>query len=77
MAEPLRIVIADDNYLVREGTRRLLEDSGQVTVLAAVGSALTTPSDAVTAWGWVASAATAGVAGATTAADCALCRVAM
>jgi DNA-binding NarL/FixJ family response regulator len=39
MAEPLRIVIADDNYLVREGTRRLLEDSGQVEVLAAVGSA--------------------------------------
>ena len=35
----LRIVIADDNYLVREGTRRLLEDSGEVTVLAAVGSA--------------------------------------
>ncbi len=39
MAEPLRIVIADDNYLVREGTRRLLEDSGQVEVQAAVGSA--------------------------------------
>ena len=39
MAEPLRVVIADDNYLVREGTRRLLEDSGEVTVLAAVGSA--------------------------------------
>jgi DNA-binding NarL/FixJ family response regulator len=39
MAEPLRIVIADDNYLVREGTRRLLEDSGRVAVLAAVGSA--------------------------------------
>ena len=39
MNEALRIVIADDNYLVREGTRRLLEDSGQVTVLAAVGSA--------------------------------------
>jgi DNA-binding NarL/FixJ family response regulator len=39
MAEPLRIVIADDNYLVREGTRRLLEDSGQVSVQAAVGSA--------------------------------------
>jgi DNA-binding NarL/FixJ family response regulator len=35
----LRIVIADDNYLVREGARRLLEDSGEVTVLAAVGSA--------------------------------------
>jgi DNA-binding NarL/FixJ family response regulator len=39
MAEPLRVIIADDNYLVREGTRRLLEDSGEVTVLAAVGSA--------------------------------------
>ena len=39
MADALRIVIADDNYLVREGTRRLLEDTGQVTVLAAVGSA--------------------------------------
>jgi DNA-binding NarL/FixJ family response regulator len=39
MAEALRVVIADDNYLVREGTRRLLEDSGQVSVLAAVGSA--------------------------------------
>ena len=36
---PLRVIIADDNYLVREGTRRLLEDSGQVSVLAAVGSA--------------------------------------
>lgn len=39
MPEPMRIVIADDNYLVREGTRRLLEDSGEVTVRAAVGSA--------------------------------------
>jgi DNA-binding NarL/FixJ family response regulator len=39
MPEVLRVVIADDNYLVREGTRRLLEDSGEVTVLAAVGSA--------------------------------------
>lgn len=36
---PVRIVIAEDNYLVREGTRRLLEASGQVKVLAAVGSA--------------------------------------
>jgi DNA-binding NarL/FixJ family response regulator len=35
----LRIVIAEDNYLVREGTRRLLEDSGEVTVLAAVTNA--------------------------------------
>src|ERR1700761_3579207 len=39
MGEPLRVLLADDNYLVREGTRRLLEDSGEVTVLAAVGSA--------------------------------------
>ena len=38
MPDPLRIVIADDNYLVREGTRRLLEDSGEVVVVAAVGS---------------------------------------
>jgi CheY-like chemotaxis protein len=39
MTEPLRIVMADDNYLVREGARRLLEDSGDVLVEAAVGSA--------------------------------------
>jgi DNA-binding NarL/FixJ family response regulator len=39
MPEPLRIVMADDNYLVREGARRLLEDSGHVVVAAAVGSA--------------------------------------
>ena len=39
MPEPLRIVTADDNYLVREGVRRLLEDSGDVVVEAAVGSA--------------------------------------
>jgi len=37
--EPLRIVIAEDNYLVREGVRRLLEDSGEVSVLACVGTA--------------------------------------
>jgi DNA-binding NarL/FixJ family response regulator len=37
MAERLRVVIAEDNYLVREGTRRLLEDSGAVEVVAAVG----------------------------------------
>jgi len=37
--DPIRIVLADDNYLVREGTRRLLEDSGEVCVAAAVGSA--------------------------------------
>lgn len=39
MPEPLRIVTADDNYLVREGVRRLLEDSGDVLVEVAVGSA--------------------------------------
>lgn len=43
MAEPLterlRVVLAEDNYLVREGTRRLLESSGEVEVVAAVGSA--------------------------------------
>ncbi len=37
--QPLRIVIAEDNYLVREGIRRLLETSGHVDVLAAVGNA--------------------------------------
>ena len=38
MADRLRMVIAEDNYLVREGTRRLLEDSGEVQVLAGVGN---------------------------------------
>ena len=40
MTETLRVVIAEDNYLVREGVRRLLEDSGQVEVVACVGDAL-------------------------------------
>ena len=40
MAERLRVVIAEDNYLLREGTRRLLEDSGEVEVVAAVGNAV-------------------------------------
>lgn len=39
MPERLGVVIAEDNYLVREGTRRLLEDSGEVEVLAGVGDA--------------------------------------
>src|SRR5256714_6122079 len=39
MFSPLRVVLAEDNYLVREGTRRLLEDSAEVVVVAAVGSA--------------------------------------
>ena len=34
----LRVVVADDHYLLREGLRALLEDGG-VTVCAAVGSA--------------------------------------
>jgi len=37
--ERLRVVLAEDHYLVREGTRRLLEASGEVEVLAAVGNA--------------------------------------
>lgn len=39
MPESMRVIIAEDNYLVREGTRRLLEDSGEVEVVAAVGTA--------------------------------------
>jgi len=39
VSERLRVVIAEDNYLVREGTRRLLEDSGEVEVLASVSTA--------------------------------------
>jgi DNA-binding NarL/FixJ family response regulator len=34
----VKVVIAEDHYLVREGTRRLLESSGQVEVLAALES---------------------------------------
>ncbi|MBO0706173.1 MAG: response regulator transcription factor [Candidatus Dormibacteraeota bacterium] len=41
MAEPvpLRVVLAEDNYLVREGTRRVVEETGEVAVLAALGEA--------------------------------------
>ena len=35
----LSVVLAEDSYLVREGIRRLLESTGQVEVLAAVGTA--------------------------------------
>jgi DNA-binding NarL/FixJ family response regulator len=35
----LRVALADDHYLVREGTRRLLEESGEVKVVAAVENA--------------------------------------
>ena len=36
----LRVVIAEDHYLVREGTRRLLDESGAVETVAAVGTAV-------------------------------------
>ena len=39
MVDRLRVVIAEDNYLVREGTRRLLEDSGEVDIVATVSNA--------------------------------------
>jgi DNA-binding NarL/FixJ family response regulator len=32
------VIIAEDNYLVREGTRQLLQTSGEVEVIATVGS---------------------------------------
>lgn len=35
----LRVVIADDHYLVREGVRRAVEDSGRVEVVGTVGTA--------------------------------------
>jgi DNA-binding NarL/FixJ family response regulator len=34
----VKVVIAEDHYLVREGTRRLLESSGEVDVVAAIES---------------------------------------
>ncbi len=37
--DKLRVVLAEDHYLVREGTRQLLELGGQVEVCAAVGTA--------------------------------------
>ncbi len=39
MTEPIRAVVAEDHYLFREGTRQLLEASGKVEVVAAVGDA--------------------------------------
>ena len=35
----MRVVIADDHYLLREGLRALLDDGGEVEVCAAVGGA--------------------------------------
>lgn len=37
MSDRLRVVLAEDSYLVREGTRRVLEDTEEVDVVAAVG----------------------------------------
>lgn len=34
MPEPLRVIVADDHYLVREGVRQLLEVGGEVEVVA-------------------------------------------
>ncbi|MEU6786101.1 response regulator transcription factor [Nonomuraea angiospora] len=39
MGERIRAVVADDHYLVREGTRQLLDTSGEITVVGAVGNA--------------------------------------
>lgn len=38
MRHRLRVAIAEDHYIVREGTRRLLEDTQEVDVVASVGS---------------------------------------
>jgi DNA-binding NarL/FixJ family response regulator len=40
MGDLLRVAIAEDHYLVREGTRRALEDGGTIEVVAAVGTAV-------------------------------------
>ena len=49
MPEPLRIVLAEDSYLVREGTRQLLELGDDVSIVSAVGTAteLLTAVDAI------------------------------
>jgi DNA-binding NarL/FixJ family response regulator len=39
MADVIRMVLADDHYLVREGTRSLLEDTGLVDVVATAADA--------------------------------------
>ncbi|HEX6302218.1 MAG TPA: response regulator transcription factor [Acidimicrobiia bacterium] len=39
MSGRIRVVIAEDHYLFREGTRQLLETSGGIEVVAAVGDA--------------------------------------
>jgi DNA-binding NarL/FixJ family response regulator len=37
---PLRVAVADDHYLVREGVRQLLELGGEVAVVVGVGTAV-------------------------------------
>lgn len=39
MSSKIRTVIADDHYLVRDGTRRILESSGSIDVVACVADA--------------------------------------
>ena len=39
----MRVVIAEDHYLVREGTRQLVESTGEVVVVATVDNAETLP----------------------------------
>jgi DNA-binding NarL/FixJ family response regulator len=39
VSDPLRVVLADDNFLVREGVRRLLLDGDEVDVVADAASA--------------------------------------
>ena len=36
--ELIRVILADDHALVREGSRRILEDSGEITVVAEAGN---------------------------------------
>jgi DNA-binding NarL/FixJ family response regulator len=39
MSDRIRVILAEDHYLVREGTRQLLELGGRIDVCAAVGTA--------------------------------------
>jgi DNA-binding NarL/FixJ family response regulator len=39
MTDHVRIVLADDSYLVREGTRMLLEDTGRISVVGTAADA--------------------------------------
>jgi DNA-binding NarL/FixJ family response regulator len=40
MIPNVRVVVAEDHYLVREGIRRALEDAGDIEVVATVGTAV-------------------------------------